>query len=129
MPVHNWTRVSAGTFHDFHGAWIIHMKESLNGGQVIADILTLHVDEPAPLAAPGGVATLAAAPPRVSHESMSSPSKAARALRRTLTIRHASTHRIVALVEVLSPATKDRVSSVEESSAEPSPRSIWAAIC
>lgn len=22
MPIHDWTRVSAGTFHDFHVAWI-----------------------------------------------------------------------------------------------------------
>jgi len=32
MPMHNWTRVSAGTFHDFHNAWITHIKESLNAG-------------------------------------------------------------------------------------------------
>jgi hypothetical protein len=30
MPVHDWTRVSAATFHDFHGAWIVHLKETLN---------------------------------------------------------------------------------------------------
>ena len=32
MPMHDWTRVSAGTFHDFHNAWITHIKESLNAG-------------------------------------------------------------------------------------------------
>src|SRR5947209_1611308 len=104
MPVHDWTRVSAGTFHDFHSAWIIHLKETLNGGllpdgfyamseqhgnQIIADILTLHPSESATPVAPGKGLTLADA------------------LRRTLTIRHASNHRIVALVEVLSPANKD----------------------
>ena len=32
MPMHDWTRVSAGTFHDFHNAWITHLKEALHGG-------------------------------------------------------------------------------------------------
>ena len=32
MPVHDWTRVSPGTFHDFHGRWITHLSESLNAG-------------------------------------------------------------------------------------------------
>lgn len=30
MPIHDWTRVDAGTFRDFHNSWIIHLKESLN---------------------------------------------------------------------------------------------------
>jgi hypothetical protein len=130
MPIHDWARVSAGTFHAFHGAWIIHLKETLNsgllpegfyamseqhGGQIIADILTLHAGGPAPQVAPGrGSLALAEAPPRVSRKAVTSPEKAARALRRTLAIRHASTHRIVALLEVLSPANKDRASHVAE---------------
>jgi hypothetical protein len=32
MPVHDWTRVDAGTFHAFHTAWITHLSETLNGG-------------------------------------------------------------------------------------------------
>jgi hypothetical protein len=32
MPVHDWTRVSAGTFHDFHQAWIIAIRDALNDG-------------------------------------------------------------------------------------------------
>ncbi len=129
MPVHDWTRVSAGTFHDFHSAWIIHLKETFNGGllpdgfyamseqhgsQIIADILTLHPSESLPVVAPGKGLRLADAPPRVSVKAITSPDKAARALRRTLTIRHASNHRIVALVEMLSPANKDRLSSVAD---------------
>jgi hypothetical protein len=56
MPVHDWTLVDAGTFHDFHNGWLIHLKETLNGGllpsgyyamseqhagQFITDMLTL----------------------------------------------------------------------------------------
>src|SRR5437588_691481 len=29
MTLHDWTRVNAGIFHDFHTAWIIHLKETL----------------------------------------------------------------------------------------------------
>ena len=32
MPVHDWTRVDAGTFHGFHTAWITHLSEALNEG-------------------------------------------------------------------------------------------------
>src|SRR5258708_39900981 len=56
MPVHDWTRVDAGTFHGFHTAWLTHLSETLNGGRLpkgyyalpeqhggrlIADVLTL----------------------------------------------------------------------------------------
>lgn len=27
MGVHDWTRVDAGTFHDFHTCWIAHLKK------------------------------------------------------------------------------------------------------
>ena len=130
MPIHDWTRVSAGTFHDFHGAWIIHLKETLNdgllpegfyamseqhGGQIIADILTLHQGDAKSVLLPGrGSPALAPAPPRLSRKAVTSPEKAARALRRTVTIRHASNHRVVALLEVLSPANKDRPAGVAE---------------
>lgn len=30
MPMHDWTRVSAGTLHAFHNAWITHIQEALN---------------------------------------------------------------------------------------------------
>ena len=40
--------------------------------------------------------------------------RAARAARRTLTIRHTSGHQIVALVEIVSPANKDRAAHVAE---------------
>jgi hypothetical protein len=30
MPIHDWTRVSAGTFHDFHQGWTIEIRNSLS---------------------------------------------------------------------------------------------------
>ncbi len=32
MPVHDWTRVAAGIFHDFHHSWIEQIKVALNEG-------------------------------------------------------------------------------------------------
>jgi hypothetical protein len=32
MPIHDWTRVSDGTFHGFHVAWIAEIRNVLNGG-------------------------------------------------------------------------------------------------
>jgi hypothetical protein len=127
MSVHDWTKVDAGTFHDFHARWITHLTEALNGGLlpdsyyamseqygggIIADILTLQAPlQPAPRPGEGGIA-VAEAPPQVRRKL--SLSAAARAMRRTLTIRHTSGHRIVALLEIVSPANKDRPSHVED---------------
>src|SRR5438270_689349 len=62
MPVHDWNRVDAWTFHGFHTAWLTHLSETLNDGRLpkgyyalpdqhrgrlIAAVLTLHVSSPA----------------------------------------------------------------------------------
>ena len=131
MPVHDWTRVEAGIFHDFHVAWIPELRTTLNGGLLpegfyalaeqhagrsIADVLTLHASpaspEPLPLPPLAGGTAVAEAPPQVRRRQTFEP--AALALRRSLAIRHVSGHRLVALVEIVSPANKDRPPTVEE---------------
>lgn len=130
MPVHDWTRVDAGIFHHFHTAWVTHLSDALNGGllpdgfyalaeqhagRAIADVLTLQVDDSGPIIPrESGAVAVAEAPPRVSRRMVASPNATYRATRRTLTIRHISNHRLVALIEVLSLANKDRASSVNE---------------
>ncbi len=133
MPVHDWTRVDAGIFHDFHTVWVGQLRTALNegllppdyyalaeqhAGQRITDVLTLHAStaprQPVPLPpAPdtGGVA-VAEAPPRTRRQHTMEPT--VRALRRSLAVRHVSGHRLVALVEIVSPANKDRDESIEE---------------
>jgi hypothetical protein len=129
MPVHDWSRVDAGAFHAFHTAWITHLSETLNGGVLpsgyyamaeqhagrwIADILTLQMPVAAagPLPRDDGGVAIADAPPKVRQKLISSPSD--RAARRTLAIRHVSGHRIVALLEIISPANKDRAAHVRD---------------
>src|SRR5438067_13840493 len=103
MPVHDWTRVDAGIFHDFHNVWIAELRNVLNrgllpsgyyaiteqhAGKYVADVLTLHAGtkttEPPPRLTNGGVAVAESAP-RVRHQLTLSAS--ARSRRKTLVIR------------------------------------------
>lgn len=131
MPVHDWTRVDAGIFHDFHMSWITHIKEALNegilpkgyyamsdqrAGRRIADVLTLHAStpppEPLPLPPATGGTVLAEAPPRVQRKQTIELDLRSR--QRRLAIRYVSGHRLIALLEIVSPANKDRPQSIEE---------------
>src|SRR5262245_65409977 len=41
MPVHDWSRIDAGIFHDFHHAWIEEIKRALNAGLLPVDYYAL----------------------------------------------------------------------------------------
>jgi hypothetical protein len=41
MPVHEWTRVDAGLFHDFHQGWICALYDALNTGRLPSDYFAL----------------------------------------------------------------------------------------
>ena len=132
MPVHDWTKVRPGTFHDFHGSWITHLKETLNGGllptgyyalaeqpaeEAWPDVLALEANENGssagiwPAAEQGEAVAVAERPPKVA---LTVTAEAARVVlkQRTLVIRHATGDRIVALLELVSPGNKDRKSSL-----------------
>src|SRR5437588_1850008 len=130
MPIHDWTRVEPDIFHDFHNAWVMELRNGLNGGvlpagyyalteqhagKYITDVLTLQAQpngESPTLPPDSGGLALAEAPPKVRRKLTSAGSL--RRLRRTLAIRHISGHRLVALVEIVSPANKDRAEHVQE---------------
>lgn len=127
MAIHDWARVTAGTFHDFHNAWITELRNAFNGGllppgfyaqgeqyagEIHTDVLTLHSGHDPAAPAGGGLAVVEETPPRVSRRVASSEAAHVRAARRTLVIRHSSGHRIIALLEIVSPANKDRPRSV-----------------
>jgi hypothetical protein len=132
MPIHDWTRVDAGTFHAFHTAWVTHLSETLNDGilppgyyalpeqhlgKTIGDVLTLHSGTPSEQApSPEAGTLLLETPPRVGKKVTASATP--RALRRTLAVRHISGHRIIALLEIVSPANKDRPRHVDEFAAK-----------
>ncbi len=133
MPMHDWTRVEAGTFHAFHLAWLGELQKSLNGGvlpsgyyalaeqraeDVIPDVLGLHESDPDETDAPeptgSGVATLTKTKPKVEPRLTATKLPSPKGKRRTLTIRHTSGHRIIAFIEIVSPANKDRAESVSD---------------
>lgn len=117
-------------FHDFHHSWVYLIKQYLNSGllpdgfyamaeqhagRAIADVLALHTGEESGSDRDddGGVAIMTA-PPRVSRKVVASETATYRHLRRTIAVRHVSGHRVVALIEIISPGNKDRDSSVAD---------------
>lgn len=126
--MHGWTRVEDGIFHGFHGLWIAALNNQLNAGllptgfyaypeqhagRFVAHLIMLHAPAPPnmpPLPPATSGLAVADAPPKVRHKSELSPS--ARARRRTLAIRHVSGHRLVAIIEIISPANKTAVSTL-----------------
>jgi hypothetical protein len=123
MPVHNWTRVSAGTFHHFHSLWIPEISNALNhgilppdhyamaeqaAGDVDPDVLALRIGgsngEPSSTE-PQGTTAVATMPPHVRFTAAYETDLYA-LKQRHLVIRHASDDRIIALVEILSPGNK-----------------------
>jgi hypothetical protein len=129
MPVHDWKRVSDGTFHDFHYSWVLEIKRALKrllpegyyvmaeqlGGDLGApDVLTLQTANPdrsdvkADADSPNalsGTATITESPPAV-HSRMTIARDPYARMQRTLVIRHTSNDRIVAMIEILSAGNK-----------------------
>ena len=136
--VDDWTRVDAGTFHDFHQTWLAFMKVGLNdevlppgfyaqaerrfgavgASENEADVLTLEMPAGDTFDTGGGSGgtALLEAPPAASVEtdlSILTELEYYAAKRSRLAIRRGVDHRIVALIEVASPGNKDRRGSVE----------------
>jgi hypothetical protein len=120
MPIHDWTRVDAGLFHDFHQGWTVALRNALNAGGLppdyfalveqpirgpIPDVLTLQLSG-ATEGPSGGTASLAVAtaPPRTRlirrNEVDSYVEKANR-----ITVRHRHGD-VVAVIEIVSPGNK-----------------------
>ncbi len=128
MPMHDWTKIPPGIYHDFHGGWLYAIRGALNSGllpkgyyaladQVTRtfgpDVLTLHIPtagdtnngaERKRVVESGGVAVAVARPKaQVEAKEKRVPPRAGQ---RRLTIRHVSDHQIIALIELVSPSNK-----------------------
>jgi hypothetical protein len=123
MSMHDWSRVEAGIFHDFHLTWIGILKNALNegllppdyyalaeqiAGSIGPDVLTLQTPNPSDGGSNGemqGTVAVAIAPPKVRH--MVRPEIDEYVYKqRSVVIRHISDHRMIALIEILSPGNK-----------------------
>src|SRR5262249_45154712 len=123
MPIHDWTRVNAGIFHHFHHGWIEEIARALNRGllppdhyalaEQIAgglgpDVLTLQrpLNGAAAIGEPAGGVALSTVPPRVQYHLRAEPDLYA-AKAKTVVIRHASNHQVIAILEIVSPGNKN----------------------
>ncbi len=120
MPMHDWTRVDAGEYHDFHSEWLLAIKHALNDGLLPADYyaaadqrvsggLSVGSDllalRPAgrPAATPVGGVALAEPTVAVTTTAEALP---ARPGQRRIAVRHVSGDDVVAVVELVSPGNK-----------------------
>src|SRR5215207_2457170 len=117
MPIHDWTRVSAGGYHNFHQDWTIEIYRALNRG-VLPPGYEAHTDmrvmgyEPDVVGiqgtdpgAPGGLA-VADAPPQTRQVARVESDAAAYARKgNRIAVRHEFGN--VAVIEVVSPGNKD----------------------
>lgn len=128
MPIHDWTRVDAGIFHDFHHEWVSTIKRALNDGLLPAtyyamaeqaaggrtpDVLTLERSADGggnghPSNGPSGSGGIAVetAPPKTRFTALADHEILARKKSR-IAIRHVSDDTVVAIVEIVSPGNKD----------------------
>ncbi len=135
MPVHDWTKVDAGIFHAFHLYWISAIGGALNtrlpssyyclpeqvAGVGNPDVLTLQFttpNNPLPTAngngthkptASGGVA-VATPPPKAR---FTARSEAVARNPKSVVVRHVTGHRVVAIIEVVSPNNKSSEAAVK----------------
>jgi hypothetical protein len=122
MPIHDWTRVEAGDFHDFHQCWVVEIRNALNRGLLpagymamtdqvtgrpIPDVVTLQTSRPQ--GDSGGIA-VAAKPPTARTIARLEKSVYARRADR-IVIRHGR-GTVVAIIEVVSPGNKSSQNAI-----------------
>jgi hypothetical protein len=132
MPVHNWRRVRAETYHHFHTNWITELGKRLNSG-LLPDQYYALVEQTAGEAGPdvlalekqgtsvdpsghagGAAVAVTVAPPKVSYHASLNEEDVYTRRRRTLAIRHISGDRVVAYLEILSPGNKSSRAAVDQ---------------
>lgn len=118
MPIHDWTRVEAGIFHDFHQDWTIEIRRTLNQGVLPPGYYAMadqRVSGPEPDVialqsgggGPSGGLAIADAPPRSRQIARIESEHAAYARKANrIAIRH-QLGPVVAIIEVISPGNKD----------------------
>jgi hypothetical protein len=118
MPIHDWTRADAGTYHDFHQVWTIEIRNALNRGllpqgySAFADLKVSGVEpdvaaiqaRPTPV---GGGLAVAEAPPHA-RQVLKGTTEAGTYARKAnrIVIRHRR-GQLVAAIEVVSPGNKE----------------------
>ena len=126
MPLHDWSRVPAGLFHDFHQSWSIRIKDALNTGRLPKGTVALVEQKSGPLESDvlaiethgrrgagdssGGVTTIE--PPRTQIVRRTTNEFYAGKANR-IVIRH-HLGRIIAVIEIVSPGNKDSRAAIRD---------------
>lgn len=118
MPIHDWTRVRANRFHDFHQSWMVAIRNTLNAGRLPEgyfamveqitggpepDVVALEMPHSGDTEPTGGLA-VQTQPPQTRIVERVEPLRYAEKANR-VTIRHPDGD-VVAIVEILSPGNK-----------------------
>lgn len=129
MPIHDWSKVDAGIFHDFHHAWIEQIKRMLNSGVLPPDhyamaeqhtshfgpdVLTLQSRVPAaqdagngdPIGRESDSSGRAILATPKAHLAGATDLEFYRRKQNVVAVRHVSGDRLVAIVEIVSPGNK-----------------------
>ena len=127
MPLHDWTRVPSGLFHDFHQSWSIRIKDALNAGLLPEGTVALVEQrasgrEPDVLAIESSARTLrrdietsggvVLKEPPVGMLVQTSDRVAYARRANRIVIRH-HLGRIIAVIEIISPGNKDSRKALE----------------
>lgn len=120
MPIHDWVRVDADLFHDFHQTWTIAIRNALNGGLlpdgysalveqhaagVVPDVIALERQSRPGRPAEGRPGTVVTATPPKTRHIVRAQQEISAARGNRITIRH-PLGRVVCVIEVVSPGNK-----------------------
>ena len=125
MPIHDWNRVYAGLFHDFHQTWSVYIKNAMNAGMLPRgvtalveqrsgpkepDVLTVDSFDEERRDVQGGLLTVEAPRTRIVRKS----SKEVYAdLANRIVVKHLL-GRTIAVIEIVSPGNKDSKRAFKE---------------
>lgn len=125
MPMHDWTRVGAWLYHDFHTLWIGTIRRALNDGRMPPgyyalaeqttrtmgpDVIALERKEPGE--SPRGSQAVGGSVGVTVRASAKPQSPAFRPKR--VAVRHTTGDRVVAIIELVSPGNKDSRHAVRQ---------------
>jgi hypothetical protein len=129
MPIHDWTRVDAGLFHDFHQRWSVQITNTLNAGllpkdyyalveqrtgRLEPDVIAVETGRKGKSRPERGGATALAEPPRTRLRQSLEPADVAYARKANrITVRH-TLGEVVAVIEIVSPGNKGSRVAVKE---------------
>lgn len=129
MPMHDWTRVKAGTYHNFHVLWTSNITNRLNAGllpegffamaeQIVGrpetDVVTLQTSARSkrPPTSNGGV-SIAPVRPKTRFVLRIAPDQERYARKANRIAIHHELGDVVAVIEIVSPGNKDRKHSLQ----------------